>query len=56
MRGPGIVSPREEVMNLLFNFFEGSNEEILGRQQKEEVLCLNVGKRRFRGKGLVKIP
>ena len=29
--------PGEEVMNLLFNFFEGSNEEILGRQQKREV-------------------
>ena len=29
--------PREEVMDLLFNFFEGSNEEILGRQQKREV-------------------
>ena len=43
-------------MNLLFNFFEGSNEEILGRQQKEEVLCLNVGKRRFRGKGLCENP
>ena len=24
--------------NLLINFFEGSNEEILGKQQKEEVL------------------
>ena len=24
-------------MNLLFNFFEGSNEEILVRQQKREV-------------------
>ena len=24
-----------EVMNLLFNFFEGSNEEKMGRQQKE---------------------
>ena len=30
--------PGGEVMNLLFNFFEVSNEEILGRQQKEEVL------------------
>ena len=29
--------PGEEVMNLLFNFFEGSNEEILCRQQKREV-------------------
>ena len=26
------------VVNVLFNFFEGSNEEILRRQQKEEVL------------------
>ena len=24
-------------MNLLFKFFEGSNEELMGRQQKEEV-------------------
>ena len=30
--------PGEEVMNLLSNFFEVSNEEIFGRQQKEEVL------------------
>ena len=35
--GPGSF-PGGEVMNLLFKFFEGSNEEILGRQQKEEVL------------------
>ena len=27
-----------EVEYLLFNFFEGSNEETMGRQQKEEVL------------------
>ena len=27
-----------KVVNLLFNFFEGSNEEMLGRQQKEEAL------------------
>ena len=27
-----------EVMNLPFNFFEASNEEIMGRQQKEEPL------------------
>ena len=27
-----------KVMNMLFSFFENSNEEILGRQQKEEVL------------------
>ena len=27
-----------EVMNLLFKFFEASNEEIMGRGQKEEVL------------------
>ena len=30
--------PGGEVMNLLFKFFEGSDEEILGKQQKEEVL------------------
>ena len=30
---------RGEVTNLLFNFFEGSNEEIMGRKKKEEVLC-----------------
>ena len=29
--------PGGEVMNLLFKFFEGSNEELMGRQQKEEV-------------------
>ena len=27
-----------EVTNLLFNFLEDSNEEIMGRAQKEEVL------------------
>ena len=27
-----------KVMNMLFSFFESSDEEILGRQQKEEVL------------------
>ena len=30
--------PGGEVMNLLFNFFESSNEEIMSGQQKEEVL------------------
>ena len=30
--------PGGEVMNLLSNFFEGSNEKIMGRQQKEEVV------------------
>ena len=30
--------PGEEVMNLLLNFIEVSNEEIIGAQQKEEVL------------------
>ena len=29
-------------MNLLFNIFEGSNEEIMGKQQKEEVLWGNA--------------
>ena len=33
---PGIAGGK--VMNLIFNFFEGSNEEIMGRQQKEEFL------------------
>ena len=28
---------------MFFSFFENSNEEILGRQQKEEVLWWNVG-------------
>ena len=27
-----------EVTNLLFKFFEGSNEEIMGRGQKKEIL------------------
>ena len=31
-------SPGWEVMYLVFSFFEGSNEETMGRQQKEEVL------------------
>ena len=35
-------------------FFEGSNEEILGRQQKEEVLSWNMGRWRLRGRGLWK--
>ena len=39
-------------MNLLFNFSEGSNEETMGRQQKEEVLRGNVGKRRSRERSL----
>ena len=30
--------PRGEVLNLLFDFVEGSNEEIIGREQKEKVL------------------
>ena len=30
--------PRGEVLNLLFDFFEGSNEEIIGREQKEKVI------------------
>ena len=30
--------PGGELTNLLFNFFEDSNEEIMGREQKEEVL------------------
>ena len=39
-------------MNLHFSFFEGSNEEAVGRQQKEEVLSRNMVKRRTRGSGL----
>ena len=35
-------------------FFDVSNEETIGRQQKEEVLRWNVGKRRLRGRGLWK--
>ena len=35
--------PEVEVMNLLFNFFEDSNEEIMDREQMEEVLWSNVG-------------
>ena len=30
--------PGGEVTNLPFNFFEVSNEEMMGREQKEEVL------------------
>ena len=30
--------PGGEITNLLFNFFEDSNEEIMGREEKEEVL------------------
>ena len=44
--------PGGQVMNLLFNFSEGSNEETMGRQQKEEVLRGNVGKRRSRERSL----
>ena len=39
-------------MNLLFNFFEDSNEEIMGREQKEEVLWWNVGKHRKMGRDM----
>ena len=42
-------------MNLLFNFFDGSHEEIMGKKQKDEVLSWNVGKRRWRG-GTCKNP
>ena len=28
----------DKVTNSLFNFFEDSNEEIMGRKQKEEIL------------------
>ena len=31
---------------MLFNLFQNSNEEIMDRKQKEEVLWLNVGKHR----------
>ena len=31
-------SSRAVFMNLIFNFIEGSNEGIIGSQQKEEVL------------------
>ena len=30
--------------NQLFNFSEGSNEEIMGKEHKEEFLSGNVGK------------
>ena len=30
--------PGGEVTNLLFNFFKDSNEEIMGKEQKEEVV------------------
>ena len=36
---PRSFPKRGGVTNLLFNFFEGSNEEIMDRKQKEEVLC-----------------
>ena len=39
---------RSEITNVLFNFFENSNEEIMGREQKEEILRSNVGKHRSR--------
>ena len=31
---------------ILLNYFDDSNEEIMGREQKEEVLWWNVGKHR----------
>ena len=42
----GIVFWEGEGTNQLFNFFESSNEEIMGKEQKEEVLWWYVGKRR----------
>ena len=36
--------PGGEFTILLLNFFEDFNEEIIGREQKEEVLWWNVGK------------
>ena len=36
--------PGEEVTDLLLNFFEGSHEEIMGREQKEEVLWVMLCK------------
>ena len=41
--------PRGEVTNLLFNFFEDSNEKIMGREWKEGNLQWNVVKRCWRG-------
>ena len=41
----GIVFREREGTNQL-NFFESSNEEIMGKEQKEEVLWWYVGKRR----------
>ena len=29
--------PGDEITNLLFIFFEDSNEELMGREQKEEI-------------------
>ena len=36
--------PGGEDTNQLFNFSEGSNEEIMGKKHKEEFLSWNVGK------------
>ena len=40
----GNVFQEGEDTNQLFNFSEGSNEEIMGKKHKEEFLSWNVGK------------
>ena len=47
--------PVEEVMTFLSNYFKGSFDEKMGRQQKEDILWWNVEKRRLRRRGLWKI-
>ena len=42
--------PRKGGYVFAFQFFEGSNEETMGGQQKEKVLC--VVKHHLRGRGL----
>ena len=47
---PGIAPLEGRVwINELFNFFEGFNEEIMDKKQKEVVLWWNVGKTPLEG-------
>ena len=43
-------------MNLLFNYFNGSNEGIIGGEAQMGVLMVKCGERPLEGGGYVKFP
>ena len=48
--------PEGEVMNLLFNYLEGDNEEILGRKDKRGGSVVKCEETSLEGGGHVKFP